>query len=576
MANDDNSDSPIEDKKKPSGNFVSDMIWATVYVILAAYGSSSFIYMLHISNEEIRKFKYSDQRARDNDEFSVLSGSYIYGPPYFPYKNNVVDLNRNNPGSKNYSKIENAKAILDEQLDAIKISSKDSTEINSHINNLWNTNCPKKLDKFGKSIPPKNYKPKTNSDNLHDWLYTSGTFCNPQNLKSGAYKSHDNTWGNVTTSIINRLINSILGDNNPENLNQSQISYRKKLGYNIYKYVFFIIVGTMAFTRNLMNKLLQFLNFDNNEFKYWKNTSNPYSRSEDIPDNYGDNAERKRHVIRGQLIITLLFALIGKLIYSFTFVGGLFIGGLASIIFAFWNWNFLSMLTWWSASYEQGPFMWLMYSILSLLCWILGLYLMFIIPGFVGHIMSFIIPVVLIGTLFIYPFYDKTEVFVKNLNAKKYGAGNYALKKSKVPIESNAIYNKKADECQNIPSVPGLKATLAENANQGNGKYTVIPDEGKPELQHLLDKNICYEKYVEKLSGPKYIGHLVKKNMSLWMTLILHDLLRLIDADTSTHELFGQNITLVGDPSSSLSINVGTIPLLAVTFYKIISIIRNK
>jgi hypothetical protein len=64
--------------------------------------------------------------------------------------------------------------------------------------------------------------------------------------------------------------------------------------------------------------------------------------------------------------------------------------------------------------------------------------------------------------------------------------------------------------------------------------------------------------------------------MSLWMTLILHDLLRLIDADTTTHELFGQNITLVGDPTSSLSINMGTIPLLAVTFYKLVSIIRNK
>ena len=49
------------------------------------------------------------------------------------------------------------------------------------------------------------------------------------------------------------------------------------------------------------------------------------------------------------------------------------------------------MLTWWSASFDQGPFMWLIYSIISLLCWILGAYLMFIVPGlqFYGVISPF-------------------------------------------------------------------------------------------------------------------------------------------------------------------------------------------
>uniref|UniRef100_A0A6C0AXK3 Uncharacterized protein n=1 Tax=viral metagenome TaxID=1070528 RepID=A0A6C0AXK3_9ZZZZ len=585
MSSDDDNDSPIEDKKKPSGNFVSDMIWATVYVILAAYGSSSFIYMLHISKEETRKFKETDEdiRTGKNTEYSVLSGSYMYGPPYLPNNKNTIDMRKKTvPNQKDYSDKNLTNDKLEEQKHAIDISSMDSVAMSNEITGLWSKNCPKKLDKYGKKVA--DYTHNSKSDSLHDWLYSNSTFCNPSNLNNQAYDDEGNTHFDVTKKITKRLINffmSLVVDNNPEGLSENQLAYRQKLGYNIYKYIFFIIVGTMAFTRNLMNKILQFLSFDSNEFKYWKDPKkNEFERNEDKPDNYANSDTKQRHILRKQLIITLLFALLGKLIYGLTFTAGLFIGGFSSIIFAFWNWNFISMLTWWSASLEQGPVMWVIYSIISLLLWILGIYLMFVLPGFIGHIMAFIIPAVILGTLFVYPFYDNTTVFVKNPNAGAYFKGNYAVKSASKPnpIESDAKYNSKTTQCQYPPSVPGMDPIIAENVSRGNDQFTKGKDDdgNDPGAQYKLDKETCYENFVQKLSGSKYINHLVKKNMSLWMTLILHDLLRLIDADTTTHELFGQNITLLGDPSSSWSINMGTIPLFAVTAYKLLSIIRNK
>mgnify|MGYP000866020950 CR=1 FL=1 len=38
----------------------------------------------------------------------------------------------------------------------------------------------------------------------------------------------------------------------------------------------------------------------------------------------------------------------------------------------------------------------------------------------------------------------------------------------------------------------------------------------------------------------------------------------------------GQKLTLFGDPTQSMSINMGTIPLLLVGFGKFISMVRNK
>ena len=591
MASEQESDTPIEDKKKPSGNFVSDILWATVYVALAAYGSSSFIYMLHISNDEVRKFKKVDEGVRNGEEYSVLSGSYMYGPPYFPDDKNTVNLdprNRKIPNPINYSNEKYTKNKIDEQRKAVNVSYGDTVAINQYVNDLLNNNCKKKLDRFGKPNPTKKYTPNSRSDNLHDWLYPSSTFCNPKNLKSGSYDGGGNSWKEITNNLINRLASSasklFFNDDNPERLNDSQRAYRKTLWYNLYKYVFFIIVGTMAFTRNLMNKFLKLINFDNNEFEYWeKTTKNPFSRvPKTNPDAIND---KERRVLRYQLIITFIFAMLSRTIYPLTITGGLFLGGIGSIIFALWKWNFLSMLTWWSASFDQGPFMWLIYSIISLLCWILGAYLMFIVPGFIGQLMAFVIPVLIIGTLFVYPFYDNTDVYVKNLKASKYFSGNYALKSNDTPRESNAFYDKKTKQCKMPSSIPGKEPTVADNVKTGPNtsndtkKYTKLPDEypkDKPEAQYLLGPDICYEQYIQKLSGFDYINHLVKKNLSLWITLLIHDGVRLLDADTGIHDVFGQKLTLVGDPNSSMSINMGTIPLLLVGFSKFISMARNK
>ena len=586
MATENESDTPIEDKKKPSGNFVSDMIWATVYVILAAYGSSSFIYMLHISNDEVRKFKKVDEGVRNGEEFSVLSGSYMYGPPYFPNEKNIVDFNKKKVSNPiDYSNEKYTKNKVLEQREAINVSYSDSVGTKKFVNDLWNNNCSKKLDKFGKPRSSKKYTPNSKSDELHDWLYTSGTFCNPQNLKSGAYENSGGSWADVTKNLIQRIANAVFRDKNEENLNDTQKSYRKRLWYNLYKYIFFIIVGTMAFSRNIMNKFLQLINFDNNEFEYWqKTTKNPFSR---VPENNPDKInEKSRRIRRYQLLIAFIFAFLSKSIYPLTITSGLFLGGIASIVFALWKWNFTTMLTWWSASWDQGPFMWLIYSIISLLCWILGVYLMFIVPGFVGQLMAFVIPVLIIGTLFIYPFYDKTEVYVKNIKAAKYFTGNYALKRNDTPLESKATYNKEAGQCQFKSPIPGISPTVAKNIQLGvsksssdKDKFTKLPDdypEEKPEAQYLLGPEVCYEQYIQKLSGYDYINHLVKKNLSLWITLLLHDGVRLLDADTGIHEIFGQKLTLVGDPTKSMSINMGTIPLLLVGFGKFISMVRNK
>ena len=588
MATDSESDTPIEDKKKPAGNFVSDMIWATVYVVLAAYGSSSFIYMLHISNDESRKFKNVDEGVRNGEEYSVLSGSYMYGPPYFPNEKNIVNFNEKKVRNPiDYSNEKFTKHKVDEQRKAINVSYSDTIGTDKFVNGLWDNNCKKKLDKFGKPLATQKYTPNSKSDSLHDWLYSNSTFCSPQNLKSGAYNDSVGSWADVTNNLMKRVIDVatsfVLPNNNPENLNSGQLSYRQRLWYNLYKYTFFIIIGTMAFSRNIMNKFLKFINFDNNEFEYWqKTTKNPFSR---VPETDPDKInEKDRRIRRYQLIIAFVFAILSKSIYPLTITSGLFLGGIASFAFALWKWNFMSMLTWWPASMEQGPFMWAIYSIISLLCWILGAYLMFIVPGFIGQLMAFVIPVVIIGTLFIYPFYDKTEVYVKNPKASKYFTGNYALKSSDTPIESKARYNKDTKQCQFKSPIPGILPTVAKNVQIGpnthtdSKKYTKLPDDSddKPEAQYLLGPEVCYEKFIQKLSGYDYINHLVKKNLSLWITLLLHDGVRLLDADSGTHEIMGQKLTLFGDPTQSMSINMGTIPLLLVGFGKFISMVRNK
>lgn len=586
MATENESDTPIEDKKKPSGNFVSDMIWATVYVILAAYGSSSFIYMLHISNDEVRKFKKVDEGVRNGEEYSVLTGSYMYGPPYFPNEKNIVDFNKKKVRNPiDYSNEKYTKDKVLEQRKAINVSYSDTVGTNKFVNDLWNNNCSKKLDKFGKPRSSKKYTPNSKSDDLHDWLYTSGTFCNPQNLKSGAYENSGGSWADVTKNLIQRIANAVFKDKNEENLNDTQKSYRKRLWYNLYKYIFFIIVGTMAFSRNIMNKFLKLINFDNNEFEYWqKTTKNPFNR---VPENNPDKInEKARRIRRYQLIITFIFAFLSKSIYPLTVTSGLFLGGIASIVFALWKWNFTTMFTWWSASWDQGPFMWLIFSIISLLFWILGVYLMFIVPGFIGQLMAFVIPVVIIGTLFVYPFYDKTEVYVKNIKAAKYFTGNYALKRNDTPLESKATYNKEVGQCQFKSPIPGISPTVAKNVQIGvsksrdeKDKFTKLPDEypkDKPEPQYLLGPEVCYEQYIQKLSGYDYINHLVKKNLSLWISILIHDGVRLLDADTGIHDIMGQKLTLVGDPTKSMSINMGTIPLLLVGFGKFISMVRNK
>ena len=149
MSNNDESETPIEDKQNPppKGNIITDIIKAVVFVTLAAYGSSSFLYMLHISSEEKRKMKEADDKLAKGGDFSVLSGSYIYGPPYFPNEKNVINFkSKASRESKSFNDPKNTKLKVEEQKKAIDVSYDDEVGTNIHINEQWDINCPKKYD----------------------------------------------------------------------------------------------------------------------------------------------------------------------------------------------------------------------------------------------------------------------------------------------------------------------------------------------------------------------------------------------------------------------------------------------
>lgn len=592
MSNNDESETPIEDKQNPppKGNIITDIIKAVVFVTLAAYGSSSFLYMLHISSEEKRKMKEADDKLAKGGDFSVLSGSYIYGPPYFPNEKNVINFNPNDLKSKrsmknpkNFNDPQNTILKVKEQNKSINLSYADNVNINKYINKQWNRNCPKKYNELGENLRNNaKYSYNSHADSLHDWLYASTNVCNAQNLKAGVYDSK-NTWNNVTKSIardgFNVLVSLVgLDEKNEENLNPGQVEYRKKLSYNIYRYIFFIVVGTLAFSRNILNKILKVISFDNNEFEYWdkeaKGLKSPFSRkpfTKEAKEDYDRISSHNRYIKGLQSLLVLIFAGFNRSIFPLIMTSGLFIGGFASIVFALYKWNFTTMLTWWSASTDKGPFLWFIFSIVSLLFWILAIYLMLIIPGFIGYINSFVVVAIFIATLFIYPFYDDTPVYVKTLvRSSQYVDNNYSKygnSGGNKPVESQqkSNYDTKINKCVNVP-LPGRNAVVLDNVQVGNNEYVFISknDDGSdnPKEIHKLQDNKCYEKYIQKKSGFAYIQHLVGKNKKFWMSLLLHDIVRFIDADTTVHKIAGQNITLVGDPSSNMSINFGTIPLL--------------
>jgi len=614
MSNNDESETPIEDKQNPppKGNIITDIIKSIVFITLAAYGSSSFIYMLHISSEEKRKMKEADDGLAKGDDFSVLSGSYIYGPPYFPNEKNVINFNKKNDtirsklsmaNPKNFNDPKNTILKVKEQKQAIAVSLGDKDTINKYINKQWDKNCPKKYNEVGENLRSKvQYSYKSRPDSLHDWLYSSNTVCNPSNLKENVYSK--NTWKDVANDLGTDLLNFILSwigldEQNDENLNNGQIEYRKKLWYNIYRYTFFIVIGTFAFIRNILNKMLKYLSFDNNEFEYWdKNTKGlkspfsrkPYTKATGKEDY--DNINKNPKYIKGiQSFIALIFACLNRSIFPMIMTSGLFVGGIASIIFALYKWNFTTMFTWWSASAEKGPFLWFIFSIISLLFWILGIYLMFIIPGFVGYVNSFVVVAIIIMTLFIYPFFDNTSVYVKTLvRSAQYVDGNYAKYNNSggnKPVESqqrsNVLTNvdkngKLIDKkCVNIP-LPGRKPVLLDNVKLGNNKFVFknTDNNGKEVTKeiHKLDDSKCYENFIQKKSGFAYIKHLVGKNRKFWMSLLLHDIVRFIDADTSIHEIAGQKITILGNSSSNMSINFGTIPLLYYGSLKLTNVVN--
>tara|TARA_B100000886_G_scaffold340512_2_gene310663 strand:- start:832 stop:2685 length:1854 start_codon:yes stop_codon:yes gene_type:complete len=617
MANDNESETPIEDKQGPpsdGGNLIADIIRATLFIGAAAYGSSAFIYMLHISNEEKRKMKEANKDIRLNgQEFSVLSGSYIYGPPYFPNNKTVINFDPKDPKAaktrenpKDFSDVINYEIKAEEQKTAIDTSYSDSLATSKFMNDAWNKNCPKKIDKYGKPFKKGKYTPNSRADTLHDWLYYNSTFCNAANLKTGAYKDESNTWeavtANVGTKVMNLVSKFIFKNKNEENLNDGQIAYRKKTFYNLYKYIFFIFVGTLAFTRNIMNKVLQNIGFDNNEFEYWDKTKESYKKNPNVripKKNYDSINSSQRYIARFQSLIVLIFALFNRSIFPTILMAGLFIGGIGSIVFALYKWNFTTMLTWWSASTDYGPVGWLILSIVSLLFWFLAIYLMLIVPGFMGQINSFIIPIIIIATLFVYPFSDNTEVYVKHNNPLyKYFTGNYSIGKAfNNPIESKKGKLNDKNQCVStswdgkvtlMPHVqkgPEPNVSSTEKDSEGNFKilnkekvYTKIPDDPnkEPHPSKLISDKKCYEKYIKKLSGREYIQHLVSKNLPLWISLLIHDIVRFVDKDTSIHKVADYNLTLVGDPSSSMSINMGTIPLIYFIVGKVLSIIRNR
>ena len=248
---DSENDNPIENKNAPKGNFVIEILGSIIYISFLAYGTSSFIYMLHISNEEKRRIQEADpnNRGANRRDFSVLSGSYMYGPPYFPNTNTLDFSSKNAPNTKIYNpKDENSikeyyKLLIREQENSLKISENDDVvNLNKEISKLWSENCKKKMDKRGAAYGATAALP--NDKYLHDWLYHNSVFCNPRNLATNSYTDYEedtSTVIGVTKNLANKFGSSAfnfllslfgLDDKNEEGLNPAQVKYRKSPYYN--------------------------------------------------------------------------------------------------------------------------------------------------------------------------------------------------------------------------------------------------------------------------------------------------------------------------------------------------------
>ena len=607
------NNNPIENKNAPKGNFVIEILGSIIYISFLAYGTSSFIYMLHISNEEKRRIQEADpnDRGANRRDFSVLSGSYMYGPPYFPNTNTLDFSSRNAPNTKIYNpKDENSikeyyKLLVGEQENSLKISENDDVvNLNKDITNLWSKNCKKKMDKRGTAYGATAALP--NDKYLHDWLYHNSVFCNPRNLDTGSYTDYEedtSTVIGVTKNLANKLGSSAfnfllslfgLDDKNEEGLNPAQVKYRKSPYYNSIKYFFFILVGTIAATRNIMNIILKKLSFDNNEFKYWeKDTNNKYARSKFVKDEIRNKNSMPAY--RLQTLYTILFAFLGKTIISLIFIGSSGIAFASSIIFAIYKFNFYDMLKWWGPDKGVNLVWYVFASFIALLCFILCIYLIFVIPGFVGYLTTFIVPFLIAYTLFIYPFSDKTPVFVKNNKARTF-VDKYAVNSFNLPIVSNdSVFLEKTNKNgvkttdkdqivfkKSISQIAYEKSTgkelpnvISTTSDKGNNKFSKdTPDfkdlKSDEKEMYRIRNDTVYEKYSYQVHGFKFINRLVYRFFPIWFTLFLHSLFKILDRDNILTEIFGQNVTISGNPNDDYSINFGTISFLTMCFYKIV------
>ena len=606
MYDDSESETPIEDKSKPSGNIVVDIISSFIYVALVAYGSSSFIYMLHISSEEDRKIKHYNKDFKE--DYHVLSGTSMFGPPYMPSSNSNLVLNMRDKDNMNktikkqyfrpdpldqdkqISQKESQfyKNILAEQKEADTINSDGNflsfkeTFYKNITNDLLTNNCRRKFDQDGKKIKKTEGNDLNYNEKLHDWLYARKFFCDADNLSSGSginakrSENMEQATSKLATDLFNTLSELVVGKRD-NTLSPNQEDYKKKISYYVPKYIFFIITGTIASVRYLMSIMLKKIYFDSNEFQYYqqKSGNNKYSRDplnneEAINKNFDIDKSYKVKQWR----VVVLFALLGYYIYTFILTGGSYmLSSFLPFLFAIYKFNVGSLLFW--NGTKSVNFVWIVImTIFSILLFIFNFYLALIIPSVIGQVLFFVVLLIVFTTLFIYPSFDKTKIYVKLNEAKKF-YGSYALDKNDIPIidKKCEINEKNKEECLVITNKKIKQISV--DTIPGNGKLSKEVDNSASESEkerhinmYQIKNDTCYKKYHLKVSGKDFILRTVKKYSSIWIGLLLHLIFKYLDKDNILKEIGGIPITLSGSPDTSTSVNIGTIPFYLSILYK--------
>ena len=529
MADDDD-----ENTNSNEPNTVKSIIQSTVFVIVAAYAGSSFIYFLHKINR-----KNKENSDRNKDSTSAIPGSYMFGSPYFPVNSD-----------------DEAKRIANLSYENRRMK----------IDKIWNKHCPKyfKTDEDGNQSGKSNIK-----DRFFDkkWAapYSNKTFCDEKNLRIGILTKILRLDTTVVHDIVSKFVSFLKSffiseTKDMSSLTEVQKEYRSSFSYYTTRYILMMQIGVYSSLRYLMNLLITpFVRISG-------------SSDEATPDN------RFKSFRRNQVPLVILFSILSSFIlYGLAFVGSLW-GVFAPYVFAIYDWNFYDMLTWPGFGVTPNLIMMIIYFVLSLLIWIFGIVLMFQLPALLGIVNTVVIPIVIAYLFFIEPLFDTEQIIVsKTRREADFHSSGFQLRKINeklVPIEvSGKIIEKSAlikEQPKLVESWYGgntnnIPDKVCVSRNIITGKFQIEPSLGvgrKHNDIEEIDATKCYKKQVYKLNGFSYVNRLVWKYVGIWGGLWAHKVVKALSLQSEYSQL-----TLVGNPAS-ISFNVGTgVYLLSILGY---------